>query len=80
MRMKAGTQAIRALLYLASGYVDRATLGEAGAQEMVDLLTPLALALASAGQRLHQSDPYQVGLRQRGRQYFAVRTLGRSVY
>jgi alkylation response protein AidB-like acyl-CoA dehydrogenase len=42
MRMKAGTQAIRALLYLASGYVDRATLGEAGAQEMVDLLTPLA--------------------------------------
>jgi alkylation response protein AidB-like acyl-CoA dehydrogenase len=42
MRMKAGTQAIRALLYLASGYVDRATLCEAGAQEMVDLLTPLA--------------------------------------
>jgi NAD(P)-dependent dehydrogenase (short-subunit alcohol dehydrogenase family) len=42
MRMKAGTQAIRALLYLASGYVDRATLGEAGAQDMVDLLTPLA--------------------------------------
>jgi hypothetical protein len=42
MRMKAGTQAIRALLYLSSGYVDRATLGEAGAQEMVDLLTPLA--------------------------------------
>lgn len=42
MRMKAGTQAIRALLYLASGYVDRATLGETGAQEMVDLLTPLA--------------------------------------
>ncbi|MES2782914.1 MAG: acyl-CoA dehydrogenase [Pseudomonadota bacterium] len=42
MRMKAGTQAIRALLYFASGYVDRATLGEAGAQDMVDLLTPLA--------------------------------------
>jgi len=42
MRMKAGTQAIRALLYLSSGYVDRATFGEAGAQEMVDLLTPLA--------------------------------------
>ena len=42
MRMKAGTQAIRSLLYLASGYVDRATIGEAGAQEMVDLLTPLA--------------------------------------
>jgi alkylation response protein AidB-like acyl-CoA dehydrogenase len=42
LRMKAGTQAIRALLYLASGYVDRATLGEAGAQDMGDLLTPLA--------------------------------------
>ena len=42
LRMKAGTQAIRSLLYLASGYVDRATLGEAGAQDMVDLLTPLA--------------------------------------
>ncbi|TSB05090.1 acyl-CoA dehydrogenase [Sphingorhabdus contaminans] len=42
LRMKAGTQAIRALLYFASGYVDRAALGEAGAREMVDLLTPLA--------------------------------------
>ena len=42
LRMKAGTQAIRALLYLSSGYVDRATLAEVGAQEMVDLLTPLA--------------------------------------
>jgi len=42
MRMKAGTQAIRALLYCASGYVDRAALGIEGAQEMVDLLTPLA--------------------------------------
>ena len=42
LRMKAGTQAIRALLYYASGAVDRAMLGEAGAREMVDLLTPLA--------------------------------------
>ena len=42
MRMKAGTQAIRALLYYASGFVDRAALGEPGAREMVDLLTPLA--------------------------------------
>jgi 3-(methylthio)propanoyl-CoA dehydrogenase len=42
MRMKAGTQAIRALLYCASGYVDRAALEIAGAQEMVDILTPLA--------------------------------------
>ncbi|MBL0925447.1 MAG: acyl-CoA dehydrogenase [Sphingomonadaceae bacterium] len=42
LRMKAGTQAIRALLYYASGFVDRAALGETGAREMVDLLTPLA--------------------------------------
>jgi 3-(methylthio)propanoyl-CoA dehydrogenase len=42
MRMKAGTQAIRAFLYHASGLVDRATLGEEGARDMVDLLTPLA--------------------------------------
>jgi alkylation response protein AidB-like acyl-CoA dehydrogenase len=42
MRMKAGTQAIRALLYCASGHVDRAALGIEGSQEMVDLLTPLA--------------------------------------
>ncbi len=42
MRMKAGTQAVRALLYYASGFVDRAALGVEGAQEMVELLTPLA--------------------------------------
>jgi len=42
LRMKAATQSIRALLYYASGAVDRATLGEPGAREMVDLLTPLA--------------------------------------
>jgi 3-(methylthio)propanoyl-CoA dehydrogenase len=44
LRMKAGTQAIRALSYFAAGQVDRATLGIDGAQEMVDLLTPLAKA------------------------------------
>jgi 3-(methylthio)propanoyl-CoA dehydrogenase len=44
LRMKAGTQAIRALSYYAAGQVDRATLGIDGAQEMVDLLTPLAKA------------------------------------
>jgi 3-(methylthio)propanoyl-CoA dehydrogenase len=42
LRMKAGTQAIRALSYYAAGQVDRAALDIAGAQEMVDLLTPLA--------------------------------------
>jgi 3-(methylthio)propanoyl-CoA dehydrogenase len=44
LRMKAGTQAIRALSYYAAGQVDRATLGLDGAQEMVDLMTPLAKA------------------------------------
>jgi 3-(methylthio)propanoyl-CoA dehydrogenase len=42
LRMKSGTQAIRALLYLAGSYVDRAAIGEPGAREMADLLTPLA--------------------------------------
>jgi 3-(methylthio)propanoyl-CoA dehydrogenase len=42
LRMKAGTQAIRALLYYASGQVDRAALGENSAREIADLLTPLA--------------------------------------
>jgi 3-(methylthio)propanoyl-CoA dehydrogenase len=42
MRMKAQTQAIRALLYYAAGQVDRATLGLEGAKARADLLTPLA--------------------------------------
>lgn len=42
LRMKASTQAVRALLYYASGEVDRANLGIDGARDMVDLLTPLA--------------------------------------
>jgi 3-(methylthio)propanoyl-CoA dehydrogenase len=42
LRMKAGTQAIRALLYYAAGQVDRAALGIDGAREMADLMTPLA--------------------------------------
>ena len=44
LRMKALTQAARALLYYAAGQVDRATLGEDGAQARVELLTPLAKA------------------------------------
>ncbi|OQW45023.1 MAG: acyl-CoA dehydrogenase [Proteobacteria bacterium SG_bin6] len=44
MRMKAQTQAARALVYLAAAQVDRAALGEAGAQARLDLLTPLAKA------------------------------------
>ncbi|TPG40420.1 acyl-CoA dehydrogenase [Sphingomonas koreensis] len=44
MRMKAQTQAARGLVYYAASQVDRAKLGEAGAQERLDLLTPLAKA------------------------------------
>lgn len=61
LRMKAGTEAIRALLYYASGQVDRANLGMDGARERVDLLTPLAKAygtdmgseIASLGVQVH---------------------------
>jgi len=61
LRMRAGTEAIRALLYYASGQVDRATLGIEGAQDMVDLMTPLAKAygtdmgseIASLGVQVH---------------------------
>ncbi len=61
MRMKAGTQAIRGLLYYAAGQVDRAALGIDGAREMADLLTPLAKTygtdlgseIASLGIQIH---------------------------
>ncbi|WOE74874.1 acyl-CoA dehydrogenase [Alterisphingorhabdus coralli] len=61
LRMKAGTEAARALLYFAAGQVDRATLGMDGAQEKVDILTPLAkgygtdlgIEIASLGVQIH---------------------------
>jgi 3-(methylthio)propanoyl-CoA dehydrogenase len=61
LRMKAGTQAIRALLYYASGQVDRAGLGDEAARETADLLTPLAKTygtdmgseIASLGIQIH---------------------------
>lgn len=61
MRMKAQTQAARALVYLAAGAVDRAVLGDAAAKGQVDLLTPLAKAhgtdigneVASLGIQVH---------------------------
>lgn len=61
MRMKAGTEATRALLYYAAGQVDRVNLGIEGAKERVDLLTPLAKAygtdmgseIASLGVQIH---------------------------
>ncbi|QBM75150.1 acyl-CoA dehydrogenase [Sphingomonas sp. AAP5] len=61
LRMKAQTQAARALVYYAAAQVDRAALGEAGAQERLDILTPLAKAhgtdlgneVASLGIQVH---------------------------
>jgi hypothetical protein len=44
LRMKALTQAARALTYYAAGQVDRATLGDREAQMRADLLTPLVKA------------------------------------
>ncbi|MGN6374068.1 MAG: acyl-CoA dehydrogenase [Sphingomonas sp.] len=44
MRMKAQTQAARALVYYAASQVDRAALGDAAAQARLELLTPLAKA------------------------------------
>jgi alkylation response protein AidB-like acyl-CoA dehydrogenase len=60
MRMKAQTQAARALVYLASGMVDRAPTDEA-AKDRLEILTPLAKAhgtdigneVASLGVQVH---------------------------
>ncbi len=47
LRMKAQTQAARAIVYYAAGQVDRAHLKLAGAQERLELVTPLAKAYAT---------------------------------
>ena len=47
MRMKAQTQAARALVYYAAGQVDRVSLGEVEARGRLELLTPLAKAHAT---------------------------------
>ncbi|WP_298015824.1 acyl-CoA dehydrogenase family protein [uncultured Parasphingopyxis sp.] len=47
MRMKALTQAARALVYYTAGQVDRGTLGDADAKARAELLTPLAKAYGS---------------------------------
>lgn len=47
LRMKAQTMAARALVYYACAQVDRATLGEEGARERLEILTPLAKAHAT---------------------------------
>ncbi|WP_284702975.1 acyl-CoA dehydrogenase family protein, partial [Escherichia coli] len=41
LRMKAQTQAARALVYLAFGQLDRARAGDAAANARLELLTPL---------------------------------------
>ncbi|TXC73574.1 acyl-CoA dehydrogenase [Sphingorhabdus soli] len=61
IRMKALTQAARALTYYAAGQADRASLGLDGAQARVDILTPLVKAygtdigceVASLGVQVH---------------------------
>ncbi|MDF7775858.1 acyl-CoA dehydrogenase [Sphingomonas sp. AOB5] len=61
LRMKAQTQAARALVYLAFGQLDRAHAGDAKAKARVELLTPLAKAhgtdlgneVASLGIQVH---------------------------
>ncbi|MES2442214.1 MAG: acyl-CoA dehydrogenase [Pseudomonadota bacterium] len=61
MRMKAQTQAARALVYYAFGQLDRAHAGDAAAKTRVELLTPLAKAhgtdlgneVASLGIQVH---------------------------
>jgi 3-(methylthio)propanoyl-CoA dehydrogenase len=61
IRMKALTEASRALLYYAAGQVDRKHLGVTGATERLDLMTPLAKAygtdigceVASLGVQVH---------------------------
>src|SRR4051812_33152418 len=61
LRMKALTQAARALAYYTAGMTDRATLGDAAAKARADLLTPLTKAygtdvgceVASLGVQVH---------------------------
>jgi alkylation response protein AidB-like acyl-CoA dehydrogenase len=61
LRMKAQTQAARALVYYAAGQVDRAALGDAAAHARLELVTPLAKAhgtdigceVASLGIQIH---------------------------
>ena len=47
LRMKAQTQAARALVYYAAGQVDRAALGDSDARNRLELVTPLAKAHAT---------------------------------
>jgi len=61
LRMKAQTQAARALVYYAAGQVDRAALGDEAANNRLELVTPLAKAhgtdigceVASIGVQVH---------------------------
>ncbi len=61
MRMRAQTQAARALVYYAAGQVDRAGMGDAAAKNRLEMVTPLAKAhgtdlgneVASLGVQIH---------------------------
>lgn len=61
LRMKAQTQAARALVYYAAGMVDRAALGDEAANDRLEVMTPLAKAhgtdlgneVASLGVQIH---------------------------
>ncbi|VVT20583.1 3-methylmercaptopropionyl-CoA dehydrogenase [Sphingomonas sp. EC-HK361] len=61
LRMKAQTQAARALVYYAAGQVDRAALGDEAANDRLEVMTPLAKAhgtdlgneVASLGVQIH---------------------------
>jgi hypothetical protein len=61
LRMKAQTQAARALVYYAAGQVDRAGMGDADARDRLEITTPLAKAhgtdlgneVASLGIQVH---------------------------
>jgi len=61
LRMKAQTQAARALVYYAAGQVDRAAAGDAAARARLEMVTPLAKAhgtdlgneVASLGVQVH---------------------------
>jgi len=61
LRMKAQTQAARALVYYAAGQVDRSALGDAAARDRLEVVTPLAKAhgtdlgneVASLGIQVH---------------------------
>ena len=66
LRMKALTQAARALTYYTAGQTDRASLGDAAARARADLLTPLVKAYGTdvgvRGDQPRRAGPWRHGL------------------